>query len=259
MVGQVFFRKVCGGLAVHVVACQPCPSLPLQVSLWLTYHDMRANTHACLCYDIIKHVIIVQIFLIFSLCEMQGNARRREETKGNKAPILPHSLHRVHTTLPPAASSLPSLPSPSICWIWKDSITMQQIGSGAHNLGIGSLGLNWSAVVAFLGSQLATPGFAITNVLVGYVVIVNIPIPISYWTNTFEAKRFPIFSSNVFGADGSRHDVNQVLDPKTLEFNQEGHERMGQIHLSIFFLFFYGMSFAMLASALTQVGLFHGR
>jgi len=146
-----------------------------------------------------------------------------------------------------------------ICWIWKDSITMQQIGSGAHGLGIGSFGFDWSAVVAFLGSPLSTPGFAIINILVGYVVIVYIFIPISYWTNTFEARRFPIFSSNVFAADGSRYNVNQVLNPETFEFNQEGYDRIGQIHLSIFFLFSYGMSFAMIASTLTHVGLFHGR
>lgn len=146
-----------------------------------------------------------------------------------------------------------------ICWIWKNSITMQQIGSGANGLGIGSLGLDWGTVAGFLGSPLATPGFAIVNVLVGFVATVYIIIPIAYWTNTFEARRFPIYSSGVFAANGSSYDVNQVLNPNTFEFNQQGYNQLGQIHLSIFFVLSYGLSFATLAAALTHVALFHGR
>ncbi|PQQ20305.1 oligopeptide transporter 1-like [Prunus yedoensis var. nudiflora] len=48
-----------------------------------------------------------------------------------------------------------------VCFIWKNSITAQQIGSGMNGLGIGSFGLDWSTIAGFLGSPLATPGFAI--------------------------------------------------------------------------------------------------
>lgn len=146
-----------------------------------------------------------------------------------------------------------------ICCIWKNSVTMQQIGSGAHGLGIGSFGLDWGTVAAFLGSPLPTPGFAIINLLVGYIAILYVIIPIAYWTNTFEAKRFPIFSSYTFAANGSIYDVNQVLNPKTFEFNLEGYDREGPPYLSIIFVFSYGLSFASLAAALTHVALFNGR
>ncbi|KAK0602328.1 hypothetical protein LWI29_032328 [Acer saccharum] len=49
----------------------------------------------------------------------------------------------------------PSLSALSfICWIWKDSITMQKLGSGQQGLGIGSFGLDWSTVAGcwFLGN-----------------------------------------------------------------------------------------------------------
>ncbi|KAA0059547.1 oligopeptide transporter 5-like [Cucumis melo var. makuwa] len=53
---------------------------------------------------------------------------------------------------------IPSYLFPSIscisiaCLIWKDSIFAQQIGSGFYGLGIGSFGIDWSTVAAFLGS-----------------------------------------------------------------------------------------------------------
>ncbi|KAJ0101231.1 hypothetical protein Patl1_03872 [Pistacia atlantica] len=57
-----------------------------------------------------------------------------------------------------------------VCLIWKDSITAQKIGSGLQGLGIGSLGLDWSTV-AYMGSPLASPFFAIANYLVGKVYL----------------------------------------------------------------------------------------
>jgi len=141
-----------------------------------------------------KLVIVVQLFLMLSLCRRQGNARCREATKGRvgEASILPHSLHRQLHILHCAKLPLPFNHCHSfICWISKDSITIQQIGSGARGLGIRSLGLDRSDVAAFLGSPLATPGFTIVNILVVYVVIVYIFIPVSYWTNIFEVKEVP--------------------------------------------------------------------
>ncbi|THG11238.1 hypothetical protein TEA_000063 [Camellia sinensis var. sinensis] len=128
-----------------------------------------------------------------------------------------------------------------VCWIWKDSVTARQIGSGLHGLGIGSFALDWSTVAGFLGSPLATPGFAILNILVGYIAIVHVVIPIAYWTNSFEAMRFPIFSAHVFNANGGLYDVSKVLNETTFAFNRQGYD------------------FATLAATLSHVALFHGR
>ncbi|KAJ0965302.1 hypothetical protein J5N97_026440 [Dioscorea zingiberensis] len=146
-----------------------------------------------------------------------------------------------------------------ICWIWTSSVTAQQLGSGIYGLGLGSFALDWSTVAGFLGSPLATPGFAIINVMLGFAFVLYVLIPITYWTNTYNAKNFPIFSSHVFQANGSAYDVNAVLDPKTFSFNQDGYDQVGQVNLSIFFVFTYGLSFATLAATLSHVALFHGR
>lgn len=146
-----------------------------------------------------------------------------------------------------------------VCWIWKDSVTAHQIGSGLRGLGVGSFALDWSTVAGFLGSPLATPGFAIANLLVGYVSVVYIFIPIAYWNDFFGSKRFPLYSAHVFNADGGPYDVNLILNQKTFEFNEKAYDSYSKIHLSIFFVFAYGLSFAVLAATISHVALFHGR
>ncbi|KAH0465734.1 hypothetical protein IEQ34_005837 [Dendrobium chrysotoxum] len=146
-----------------------------------------------------------------------------------------------------------------ICWIWKNSVTMQQVGSGLYGLGVGSFAVDWSTIAGFLGSPLATPGFAIINVLFGFCVVLYVIIPIAYWNNAYHAKNFPIFSSNVFMSNGTLYDVNKILDKSTFSFDQEKYNEAGPLNLSIFFVITYGLSFATLAATLSHVSLFHGR
>jgi OPT family oligopeptide transporter len=146
-----------------------------------------------------------------------------------------------------------------VCLIWKNSVTAQQIGSGVYGIGVGSFGLDWATVAGFLGTPLSTPAFAIMNVMAGFFLIVYVILPIAYWTDAYNAKRFPIISPQVFMANGSKYDVNQVLDQSTFQFSQAGYDGAGQINLSIFFAFTYGLSFATLAATLSHVALFHGK
>ncbi|CAK9177154.1 unnamed protein product [Ilex paraguariensis] len=146
-----------------------------------------------------------------------------------------------------------------VCWIWKDSVTAHQIGSGLRGLGIGSFALDWATVSAFLGSPLATPGFAIVNILASFIIVLYIMIPIAYWNNLYEAKRFPIYSTHVFNADGGLYNVSIILNEKTFQFNRQGYDDYSKINLSIAFVFAYGLSFATLAATISHVALFHGR
>lgn len=146
-----------------------------------------------------------------------------------------------------------------VCWIWKDSVTAQQIGSGLRGLGIGSFALDWNTVAGFLGSPLATPGFAIVNTMVGFFIVLYIAIPITYWTNTFDAKRFPLFSSHVFDSTGATYNVSRILNSDTFKFNQQEYDSYSKIYLSTVFTYTYALSFATLAATVSHVVLFHGR
>ncbi|KAK3433638.1 hypothetical protein EUGRSUZ_D00938 [Eucalyptus grandis] len=146
-----------------------------------------------------------------------------------------------------------------VCWIWKHSVTAQQIGSGRRGLGIGSFALDWATVAAWNGSPLAYPGFAIINISIGFFLTLYVLIPIAYQTNAFEAKRFPLISSHVFDANGNKYNVGLVLNETNFQFNQHGYDDYSKVRLSIFFAFVYGLSFATLAATISHVVLFHGR
>ncbi|KAH9318510.1 hypothetical protein KI387_020279, partial [Taxus chinensis] len=153
----------------------------------------------------------------------------------------------------------PSVSAMSIaCWIWKDSVTAQQIGSGLKGLGIGSFALDWAAVSSFLGSPLASPWFAIANTIVGFITIVYVVTPISYWTNIYNAKNFPLISSHVFTANGQPYNTTKVL-ASDFTFDRAGYNDYSQVNLSTFFAITYGLNFATLAATFSHVFLFYGK
>ncbi|KAK6938052.1 Oligopeptide transporter, OPT superfamily [Dillenia turbinata] len=123
-----------------------------------------------------------------------------------------------------------------VCWIFPNSITAQQIGSGMHGLGIGSFALDWSVVASYLGSPLITPFFAIAN----------------------NAKNFPIFSSHLFDAQGDTYNVTAIVNYK-FEIDMAAYQQQGHINLSVFFALTYGIGFAAVISTLTHVALFNER
>ncbi|CAL5358208.1 unnamed protein product [Camellia sinensis] len=146
-----------------------------------------------------------------------------------------------------------------VCWIFSKSVTAQQIGSGMRGLGLGALTLDWTAVASFLFSPLISPFFSIVNVFLGYTLIVYIAIPISYWgLDLYGAKRFPIFSSHLFTAQGQRYNISAIVNKK-FEIDMAQYQQQGRLHLSMFFALTYGFGFATIASTLTHVGLFYGR
>ncbi|KAL6213748.1 hypothetical protein ACLB2K_013192 [Fragaria x ananassa] len=146
-----------------------------------------------------------------------------------------------------------------VCWIFSKSVTAQQIGSGMRGLGVGAITLDWSVVASFLFSPLICPFFAIANVFAGYAMIVYIVIPIAYWgLDSYDAQKFPIFSSHLFTAEGQRYDIPAIVNDK-FQLDIAKYNEQGRIHLSIFFALTYGFGFATIASTLTHVGLFYGR
>ncbi|XP_058210957.1 oligopeptide transporter 1-like [Rhododendron vialii] len=146
-----------------------------------------------------------------------------------------------------------------VCWIWKDSVTAQQLGSGLHGLGIGSFGFDWSTVVGFLGSPLAYPAFSIVNTLIGFCLFTYVVVPIAYWSNAFESQRFPLFSSKTFDYTGHSYNITRVLKEQAFDLDIPSYDGYSKIYLSVFFAFAYGLSFATLASSISHVALFNGK
>lgn len=146
-----------------------------------------------------------------------------------------------------------------VCWVFSKSVTAQQLGSGLRGLGVGAFTLDWSVVSSYLSSPLVSPFFAIVNVFIGFVIIVYIVTPISYWgLDLYHAKRFPIFSSHLFNSTGQKYDVNAIVNDK-FELDLDVYDKQGRINLSVFFAVTYGLGFATIASTVTHVAFFYGR
>ncbi|KAG2583398.1 hypothetical protein PVAP13_6KG227000 [Panicum virgatum] len=146
-----------------------------------------------------------------------------------------------------------------LCLVYKDSVTAQQIGSGLKGLGVGSFGLDWNTVAGFLGNPLASPAFTIVNVMAGFALSTYVALPLLYWTNTYNGKRFPLISPHVYDDAGEAYDTNRVLDPKTFALNLKEYNAYSRINVSVLFAINYGIGFASLMSTLSHVALYHGK
>lgn len=167
--------------------------------------------------------------------------------------VISFSYYIVPSYFFPSISSLSF-----VCWIWKRSVTVQQLGSGLNGLGVGSFVLDWSSVTGFTGSPLMFPFFVIANTMAGFILFMYIVIPFAYWTNSFKAKSFPIISTEVYDVYGGRYDMSRVLDER-FQFKKEGYENYSELYLSITRACSIGFGFASLGASVTDIVLSHGR
>ncbi|KAL5738678.1 hypothetical protein ACOSP7_031439 [Xanthoceras sorbifolium] len=144
-----------------------------------------------------------------------------------------------------------------VCWLAPKSVLVQQLGSGMQGLGIGSIGIDWSTVSAYLGSPLASPWFATANIAVGFCLVMYVITPLSYWLNLYHAKNFPIFSEDLFMTNGEQYDILSIVDSK-FHLDRNVYAKNGPVNLSTFFAMTYGLGFATLSAMLVHVLLFSG-
>ncbi|KAI3868609.1 hypothetical protein MKX03_013119 [Papaver bracteatum] len=146
-----------------------------------------------------------------------------------------------------------------VCWVWPHSITAQQIGSGYHGLGVGAFTLDWAGISAYHGSPLIAPWYSILNIAVGFVMFIYIIVPLCYWKfNTFDARKFPMFSNKLFTSTGHVYDTTKILTPQ-YDLNIAAYDNYGKLYLSPLFALSIGSGFARIAATMTHVALFHGR
>ncbi|KAG2688646.1 hypothetical protein I3760_09G105900 [Carya illinoinensis] len=118
-----------------------------------------------------------------------------------------------------------------VCWAWPRSIT-------AH--------------------PLVTPWSSILNVGIGFIMFIYIIVPLCYWKfDTFDARKFPIFSNQLFTRTGQSYDTTKILTPQ-YDLNVAAYDSYGKLYLSPLFALSIGSGFARFTATLTHVALFHG-
>lgn len=147
-----------------------------------------------------------------------------------------------------------------VCWAWPRSVTAQQIGSGYHGLGVGAFSLDWAGMSAYQGgSPLVAPFSSVLNVMFGFVTFIYVIVPLCYWKfNTFDARKFPIFSNQLFTSSGQKYDINKILTPR-YELNVPAYESYSKLYLSPLFAISIASGFARFTATLSHVALFYGR
>ena len=95
--------------------------------------------------------------------------------------------------------------------------------------------------------------------MVGFVLLVYIITPIAYWTNTYNAKRFPLFSLDIFDNRGQLYNISQVMREDSFEFDQNRYHSYSKLYFSVVNVFSTGFLYAAFTSSLTHVALFHGK
>ncbi|KAK3832927.1 MAG: OPT family small oligopeptide transporter [Linnemannia elongata] len=141
-----------------------------------------------------------------------------------------------------------------MCWIDPKNPVLSQVG-GAQGLGVGAISLNWNNIVSYLGSPLVVPWWAQVNIALGFFLIAWAMVPIAYYTNLWDAQRFPILTAELFRTDGDNYDVDNVLRDGTLY--KEGYANEGPLRIATFFALTYGIGFAGLSSMITHTWLYH--
>jgi OPT family oligopeptide transporter len=89
-------------------------------------------------------------------------------------------------------------------------------------------------------------------------MFIYIIVPLCYWKfNTFDARKFPIFSNQLFTTTGQKYDTTQILTPQ-YDLNIAAYNSYGKLYLSPLFALSIGSGFARFTATLTHVALFHG-
>ncbi|KAG2228623.1 OPT family small oligopeptide transporter [Thamnidium elegans] len=145
-----------------------------------------------------------------------------------------------------------------ICWIKKDSVLVSQIGSGIHGLGIGSFTLDWSQLAAWYPSPLAIPWVVQANMLAGFVFFIWILVPIIYYTDTWESKKFPFYNTNQYDIYAEQFDRERVLTPAQY-LDEEAYAQYSPIRITGFFAVCYGQGLAALGAIISHTILYNGK
>lgn len=156
---------------------------------------------------------------------------------------------------------LPALFAPALtsmaflCFVDNSSPTLRALGSAYTGFGLLNISLDWSVIGATGG--LFTPFWSSLNYFGGLAGSMYVVQPILYFSNWWDSLSFatPI-GSELYTSDYQTFNVTAVIKPD-LSLDEAAWESSRPILLNPHFALTYGVSFAVLTSAITSVLLWH--
>ncbi|QGI70113.1 hypothetical protein CEK26_002448 [Fusarium fujikuroi] len=136
-----------------------------------------------------------------------------------------------------------------ICWIAPKNPVVNQVFGMKSGLGLLPFTFDWSQI-AYIGSPLVVPVWAILNVLASLVFWIYIISPALYYSNTWFSAHLPLQSNSIFDNTGEVFNVSKVVNKKDgFTFDHDLYARYSDIYLPVTYaLNTFGLSFATISS-----------
>ncbi|KAK4701267.1 hypothetical protein P7C70_g4966, partial [Phenoliferia sp. Uapishka_3] len=142
-----------------------------------------------------------------------------------------------------------------LCLLDNNNFVMRTLGSGYDGFGLLDFSLDWS-VIGGTGA-LYTPFFAQASYFLGLAMNMWVITPLLYFSNFWNAKSFDSpLAAHLYNSTFGRFDVKEILNPD-LSLNETRFAEIQPILLTPYFALSYGVSFAVLTSAIATVCLWH--
>ncbi|RKL44289.1 Sexual differentiation process protein isp4 [Fusarium proliferatum] len=136
-----------------------------------------------------------------------------------------------------------------ICWIAPKNPVVNQVFGMKSGLGLLPFTFDWSQI-AYIGSPLVVPVWAILNVLASLVFWIYIVSPALYYSNTWFSAHLPLQSNSIFDNTGEVFNVSKVVNKKDgFTFDHDLYAQYSDIYLPVTYaLNTFGLSFATISS-----------
>ncbi|KAK7179683.1 hypothetical protein DPSP01_011569 [Paraphaeosphaeria sporulosa] len=152
-----------------------------------------------------------------------------------------------------------------VCWAAPKNNVVNQLFGMKNGLGLLPVTFDWSQI-AYIGSPLVVPTWAISNVLAALVIWVYIVSPALYYTNTWNSAYLPIQSNSVFDNTGRTYNVSRIINKQDeYQLDPVKYANYSPIYLPVTYaLNQFGLAFATVLSLFVWIALekrdqvFHG-
>ncbi|KAL8365637.1 hypothetical protein RB595_004449 [Gaeumannomyces hyphopodioides] len=136
-----------------------------------------------------------------------------------------------------------------ICWIVPDNMVVNQVFGMKSGMGLLPITFDWSQI-AYIGSPLVVPAWAILNILASLVFWIYIVSPAIYYSNTWYTAHLPFQSNSIYDNTGKTYNVSRVIDKKLdFSFNHTKYEQYSPLYMPVTYaLNTFGLCFATLSS-----------
>ncbi|KAK6836994.1 hypothetical protein PG987_007489 [Apiospora arundinis] len=143
-----------------------------------------------------------------------------------------------------------------VCWIAPKNAVVNQVFGMKSGMGLLPFTFDWSQI-AYIGSPLVVPTWAILNVLASLVFWIYIITPALYYSNTWFTGHLPLQSNLIYDNMGKSYNVSRVVNRRNdFTFDDNKYEQYSQIYLPVTYaLNTFGLCLASIASLFVWLAL----